>query len=148
SESKSVSDVASEAVKRSSGFVALNAQIGGKEVANQMKTNAAYQRFQLNEGRSFGNSAAAKPYLERAREDMKAGVTDRIVGDDAANEALARHRAAFLLASDEHAKPEDRLGANEYLLDSANAMIAARFTAGDLAPRPHFDIASPKDHSG
>jgi conjugal transfer mating pair stabilization protein TraG len=148
SESKSVSDVASEAVKRSSGFVALNAQIGGKEVANQMKTNAAYQRFQLNEGRSFGNSAAAQPYLERAREDMKAGVTDRIVGDDAANEALARHRAAFLQASDEHAKPEDRLGANEYLLGSANAMIAARFTAVDLAPRPHFDVSSPKDHSG
>jgi conjugal transfer mating pair stabilization protein TraG len=148
SESKSVSDVASEAVKRSSGFVALNAQIGGKEVASQMKTNAAYQRFQLSEGRSFGNSAAAQPYLERARDDMKAGVTDRIVGDDAANEALARHRAAFLLASDEQAKPEDRLGANEYLLNSANAMIAARFTAVDLAPRPHFDIASPKDHSG
>lgn len=148
SESKSVSDVASEAVKRSSGFVALNAQIGGKEVASQMKTNAAYQRFQLNEGRSFGSTAAAQPYLERAREDMKAGVTDRIVGDEGASEALARHRAAFLLASDEHAKPEDRLGANEYLLGSANAMIAARFTAVDLAPRPHHDIASPQNHSG
>jgi conjugal transfer mating pair stabilization protein TraG len=148
SESKSVSDVASEAVKRSSGFVALNAQIGGKEVTSQMKTNAAYQRFQLNEGRSFGNSAVAQPYLERARQDMKAGVTDRIVGDEAAKEALARHRAAFLLASDENAKPEDRLGANEYLLGSANAMIAARFTAVDLALRPHYDISSPTDHSG
>jgi conjugal transfer mating pair stabilization protein TraG len=148
SESKSVSDVASEAVKRSSGFVALNAQIGGKEVASQMKTNAAYQRFQLNEGRAFGNSSAAQPYLDRARRDMKAGVTDRIEGDGEASEALARHRAAFLLAADEHAKPEDRLGANEYLLGSANAMIAARFTAVDPAPRPHYDIPSPTDHSG
>lgn len=148
SESKSVSDVASEAVKRSTGFVALNAQIGGKEVAGQMKTNAAYQRFQLNEGRAFGNSVAAQPYLERARKDMKAGVTDRIEGDEAASEALARHRAAFLLAADENAKPEDRLGANEYLLGSAKAMIAARFEGADPAPRPHYDIASPTNHSG
>ena len=148
SESRSVADVASEAVKRSSGFVVLTAQIGGKEVASQMKTNAAYQRFQLNEGRAFGNATAAQPYLERARQDMRAGVSDRIIGDDAASEALARHRAAFLLASDEHAKPEDRLSANEYLLGSANAMIAVRFKAFDPTPPLHFEIASPTNHSG
>lgn len=148
SESKSLSDVASDAVKRSSGFVSLNAQIGGKEVANQMKTNPEYQRFQLNQGRLFGNSAAAQPYLERARHDMDAGVTDRIVGDDRANEAMARHRAAYLLASDENARPEDRLQANEFLMGSVNAMIAAQFATADLQPRAHFDIASPTDHSG
>lgn len=148
SESKSVSDVATDAVKRSSGFVALNAQIGGKEIAHQMKTNAAYQRFQLNEGHAFGVATGAEPYLDRARQDMKSGVTDRIVGDDRANEALARHRGAFLLASDERADPVARLAANEYLLRSANAMLAARFSTGDVPQREHFDVASPTDQSG
>jgi conjugal transfer mating pair stabilization protein TraG len=79
---------------------------------------------------------------------MKAGVTDRIEGDDSASNALARHRAAILLAADEHAKPEDRVSASKYLLDSANAMIAARFAAGDRNPRPRYDIASPTNRSG
>jgi conjugal transfer mating pair stabilization protein TraG len=148
SESKSMSEVASDAVRRSSNFVALNAQIGGKEVANQMKTNPEYQRFQLNQGRLFEKSAAAQPYLERAKHDMESGGTDRIVGDDQAKDAMTRHRAAFLLAADEHAKPADRLAADEYLLGSANAMLAVRFTAADLKPRPHYDIAAPADHSG
>jgi conjugal transfer mating pair stabilization protein TraG len=148
SESKSVSDVASDAVKRSSGFVSLSAKIGGAEVANQMRTNADYRRFQLNEGRVFGNSVVAQPYLERARRDMEAGVTDRIVGDDQAAEAMARHRAAFLMATDEKAAPEDRLKADEYLLGSSNAMLAARFSSLDMKPREHFDIASPANRSG
>jgi conjugal transfer mating pair stabilization protein TraG len=148
SESKSVSDVASDAVKRSSGFVALNAQIGNKEVATQMKTNADYRRFQLGAGRSFANSAAAQPYLDRARQDMSSGGTDRIVGDEQAAEAVARHRAAVLLASDENAKPEDRFQASEFLLGSTNAMIAARFTVAPQGPHAHFNIASPTDRSG
>lgn len=148
SDSKSVSDVASEAVKRSSGFVQLSAKIGGSEVLQQMKTNPDYRRFQLNEGRAFGDSDKAKPYLERARRDMAAGVTDKILGDDQANEAMARHRAAFLMAVDEHAAPADRLHADEYLLGSTNAMLAANFTATDLKPREPYDIAGPADHTG
>jgi len=148
SESKSVSDVASDAVKRSSGFVSLSAKIGGAEVANQMKTNADYRRFQLSAGRSFGNSDVAQRYLERARQDMEAGVTDRIVGDPQANEAMARHRAAFLMATDEQARPEDRLMADEYLLGSTNAMLAARFSTLDMKPREHYDIGTPGNHSG
>lgn len=148
SESKSVSDVASDAVKRSSGFVSLNAKIGGAEVANQMKTNADYRRFQLNEGRSFGNSDVARPYLERAHRDIDAGVTDRIEGDPQAKEAMARHRAAFLLATDEQARPEDRLMADQYLLGSTNAMLAARFSTLDMKPREHYDIGTPTNHSG
>lgn len=148
SDSKSVSDVASEAVKRSSGFVQLSAKIGGSEVLQQMKTNPDYRRFQLNEGRAFGDSEKAKPYLERARRDMAAGVTDKILGDDQANEAMARHRAAFLMAVDEHASPADRLHADEYLLGSTNAMLAGNFTATDLKPREPYDIAGPADHTG
>lgn len=79
---------------------------------------------------------------------MGAGVTDRIVGDARANEAMARHRAAYLLASDENAKPEDRLQANEFLMGSVNAKIAAQFATADLQAQAHIDIASPTDHSG
>ncbi|WP_371765578.1 conjugal transfer protein TraG N-terminal domain-containing protein [Massilia sp.] len=148
SESKSISEVASDAVKNSSGFVSLNAKIGGAEMANQMKTNVAFRYFQLNEGRAFGNSMAAQPYLERAHKDMEAGVTDRIEGDPQAREAMARHRAAILMAQDPDAKPEDQFKANEYLLGSSNAMLAARFTAPDIQPRKHFDFASPKNSTG
>lgn len=148
SENRSVSDVFSEAVKRSSGFTALSAKIGGAEVANQMKTNPDYRRYQLNEGRTFSESPASQPYLERARVDMDRGVTDRIVGDSQAQEAMARHRAAFLMATDEQARPEDRLAANEYLLGSTNAMLAARFHTSDMQPREHFKIDSPRNQTG
>jgi hypothetical protein len=126
----------------------MSARIGGAEFLNQMKTSTAFRQFQLNQGRAFGSSAAAQPYLDQARHDIHAGVTDRLTGDTQANEAMARHRAAVLMATDEHASPEDRLAANEYLLGTTHAMLAARFSSASIRPPNTTSIGAPANRTG
>jgi conjugal transfer mating pair stabilization protein TraG len=150
SESKSVSDVAAEAVKKSSGYVELNAQMGSKELLGQIKTNKDFRQYQLAAGRAFENLDAAKPWIEKAREDMQSGVTDRVVGDEfapQANEALARHRAAVMLSTDENASWGDRLKAEEYLLGAGTAMLSSQLRSATIN-RPNEEIASPTNRSG
>jgi conjugal transfer mating pair stabilization protein TraG len=121
----SPSAIASHAVNKSAGFVSAAAAIGGAEFMRATQTNRDFQRFQLNQGHAFANSAAAQPYMAQARKDIAAGVAGKVDGGERTAEAMARHRAAVLLANDAVAPWEQRMKGNEFLLGSTKALLAA-----------------------
>jgi conjugal transfer mating pair stabilization protein TraG len=145
STSGSAAAAAGEAVRKSAGLAALSAQIGGADIAHQMRTNPAFRRFQLNEGHAFGNLPAARPYLEQARSETGGG-----------DDALVRHRAALAMATDGQAAPEDRLQAHRYLLGTTSAMLAGQVAAPKASPTEDVAEAEPlirpaggaDDHAG
>lgn len=142
----SVSDTTSIALKKSQAFVEQSSQIGSTEIAAQMERNGEFNRFQLLEGKTFDRLEALDKYKQKANADMDSGATD-VISNPAAREAAVRHRAAVLLANDESATPEDRLKADRYLVDSAQAMQAIRFQSGDTSMKP-LNIDSPLNATG
>jgi conjugal transfer mating pair stabilization protein TraG len=147
SDSKSNSDVASETVKASSGLVAYAGKVEGKNFAHMMAVSRDFQRFYAKEGGSFANSAAAKPYMELAREQAKLGVTDHIE-DSRANEALMVHRAAALLASDPNASTGERYKAAKFITDATNVMFGAHLESQLVKAPEHFNISKPTNRTG
>lgn len=146
-DSQTLTDATNEANKASSNFVAYSGKIGSDEIANHIESNADYSAFQLNEGRNFDRVAGVDSYKERAMRDVEQGANQRILGNDRAKEAAARHVAAFRMASDEKASPEQRLAATEYLLHSAEAMQGVRYVAGNTDMQD-ISIEAPKNSTG
>lgn len=146
-ESKTLTDATSEANKKSANFVEYSGKIGSDEIANHVETNADYSAFQLNQGHQFDRMAGVKEYKDRANRDIENGANQRILGNERAREAAARHIAAYRMASDEKATPEQRFAATEYLLNSAQAMQGVRYEQADTAMRQE-SIVGPSDRTG
>lgn len=146
-ESETLTDATNEANKASSNFVAYSGKIGSDEIANHVESNADYSAFQLNEGRNFDRIGGVDAYKDRAMRDVEHGANQRILGNDRAKEAATRHVAAYRMASDEKASPEQRLAATEYLLHSAEAMQGVRYNAGNTDMQD-ISIDAPKNSTG
>lgn len=147
SSTESETDMTSELMRNTSGFVAYHANMGAPEFAHQSQTNAHYRMFQVTEGAQFESMPAAQSYLKEAEHAMQDGSVDSLIGNKNALQAIQRHNAAVRLAQDDNAKPEDRQNALQYLVNESRAMTGLQMKARDTSMH-EFNVASPQDRTG
>lgn len=147
SSTESETDMTSDLMRNTSGFVAYHANMSAPEFAHQSQTNAHYRMFQITEGEKFEAMPAAQSYLREAGQAMQDGSVDSVIGNKNAQQAIQRHNAAVRLAQDDAAKPEDRQSALQYLIHESKAMTGLQMKARETSMHT-FNVASPKDRTG
>lgn len=129
SKTTSFTDTVGQLLKNTQSFNEMSQKIGAPEIANQVATNADYKMFQSTAGRAFDRVPGVNGWKTEAEKRMDSGATDSILNSNpAARDAVLRHSAAVFLANDPNAKPEDKLAAEKFLINSAQSMQKIGFS--------------------
>ena len=141
---------AEAAVRDSQSFIQFQQHIDPTTVSTQLATNREFSAYETTAGMRFDADPSNRQYLNQAEQQINAGETDTILGNDRAKHVMARMRAATLLANDQKAPSEKRLAALEYLVGGANAMFGRQVLT---AKRPDAvekfkDLHDPQDPTG
>lgn len=150
------SNASEDAMRVSEEMKGFAQSINSQRIGFAAMNSDTFQRFQTTGGGvAFGNSAAAKPYVDQAMSEMKAGVISGYSATNpAGNRAVAQHYAASRMLSDGAASSEAKNQALLYLGDSIQALngVTPSGSGGFSSPAPQGasfgPIASPTNRTG
>lgn len=150
------SNASEDAMRVSEEMKGFAQSINSQRIGFAAMNSDTFQRFQTTGGgASFANSAAAKPYVDQAMSEMKAGVISGYSATNpAGNRAVAQHYAASRMLSDGAASPEAKNQALLYLGDSIQALngVTPSGLGGFSSPAPQGasfgPIAAPVNRTG
>jgi conjugal transfer mating pair stabilization protein TraG len=150
SDSHSATGSTQDLVRQSERLGLAAQSVGTDEIQHGMNASRPFARYQTANGGEFDRSAEARPYLERAREEMRSGAIGNVQGSMGEREAVVRMRAASHMAVDGKAPAEQRTQAARFLAGAYRAL-----TGIDVAPptaaeatRSNFAFEAANDPTG